>query len=570
MTRCLTRTTLLALALAACGGDAAPRIDSAAPDTAAATPAPAEAPRARQRALGAPRGGVDTVVVQRDSLVLRPDSTIRVDTSWVPRVDTITVAWAETTYVAVPDPPPVLAALPQDSVALPALTTRRISAGSTAASLQKALDEATCGDAVVLPAGASYTGNFKLRAKACDGWMTLAGDVPLPPAGTRLTDAAARAINAPRLLAPGNNAPALATVGAAHHWRVQGVVITQASPNALGDLVVLGGTGTAQDALEEVPHHLVLSHVVVTGTPTLKLKRGVRLNSAHTAIVDSWVGEVHTVGQDAQAVSGWNGPGPFLIQNNYLSATTETVMFGGSDPSIPGLIPSDIIIRGNHFHRPLAWRSPRVFYPVKNHFESKASRRLLLEGNVFENHWSDGQPSVWNIKSANQNGGCNHCQTVDLTARDNYIRNVYSGISITGAEAYSGGTAVHPARVHIAGLVMDSVFGQRAFNVGTVHGLRVEGVTVRSGSSWGFLYAASGAPSGVVVTDVVAPRGSYGIRDLARFPAEQRFDGVYLRGSPIAALAGRGVTFTSSPPADAGADVDRILALAARAVAGHP
>ena len=44
---------------------------------------------------------------------------------------------------------------------------------------------------------------------------------------------------------------------------------------------------------------------------------------------------------------GWNGPGPFLIENNYLEAAGENVMFGGSDPSIANLVPSNITIRRN-------------------------------------------------------------------------------------------------------------------------------------------------------------------------------------------------------------------------------
>ena len=36
---------------------------------------------------------------------------------------------------------------------------------------------------------------------------------------------------------------------------------------------------------------------------------------------------------------GWNGPGPFLIENNYLEAAGENIMFGGNDPSHPAADP---------------------------------------------------------------------------------------------------------------------------------------------------------------------------------------------------------------------------------------
>jgi hypothetical protein len=38
-------------------------------------------------------------------------------------------------------------------------------------------------------------------------------------------------------------------------------------------------------------------------------------------------------------------------------------MIGGSDPSIADLVPSDIVFRGNHFSRPMAWRNPIIPTP---------------------------------------------------------------------------------------------------------------------------------------------------------------------------------------------------------------
>ena len=61
-------------------------------------------------------------------------------------------------------------------------------------------------------------------------------------------------------------------------------------------------------------------------------------------------------------------------------------MFGGADPSIQNLVPSDIEIVGNHFNKPLAWQDPQG-YVIKNLFELKNARRVLVEGNVFENNW---------------------------------------------------------------------------------------------------------------------------------------------------------------------------------------
>ena len=54
------------------------------------------------------------------------------------------------------------------------------------------------------------------------------------------------------------------------------------------------------------------------------------MNSARTAVVDSYLSDFHEVGADNQAVASWNGPGPFKIVNNYLEASSENILFGGA------------------------------------------------------------------------------------------------------------------------------------------------------------------------------------------------------------------------------------------------
>src|SRR6059058_5987902 len=90
----------------------------------------------------------------------------------------------------------------------------------------------------------------------------------------------------------------------------------------------------------------------------------------------------------------WNGPGPFHILNNYLEAAGENIFFGGSTPAIPGLVPSNIEIRGNYLYKPMSWREGEAGYggtrwSVKDIFELKSARHVIFEGNVLENCWSD-------------------------------------------------------------------------------------------------------------------------------------------------------------------------------------
>ena len=91
----------------------------------------------------------------------------------------------------------------------------------------------------------------------------------------------------------------------------------------------------------------------VHGHLQVNARRGIALNGAAIAVIDSSSLNFHQMLEDSQAIAGWDGPGPFKIVNNHLEAAGENVLFGGADPSIQGLVPSDIEVRRNHFSKPL-------------------------------------------------------------------------------------------------------------------------------------------------------------------------------------------------------------------------
>ncbi len=230
--------------------------------------------------------------------------------------------------------------------------------------LQAALNAARPGDTILLEPGATYAGNFKLPVHGGTAYVTIrsaASDALLPAAGARMTPAYAAYL--PRIVSP-NNAPALRTAAGASYWRL---MLLEIGPTAVpsGTALDLGDGGNAQNALSLVPHHLIVDRVYVHGDPVNGQRRGIGLNSAHTTIVNSHVSDIKSIGQDSQAIAGWNGPGPFRIANNYLEAAGENVMFGGDDPRIDQLIPSDIEFRGNLVSRPMAWRNPVLPAPAQ-------------------------------------------------------------------------------------------------------------------------------------------------------------------------------------------------------------
>ena len=71
-------------------------------------------------------------------------------------------------------------------------------------------------------------------------------------------------------------------------------------------------------------------------------------------MLNSYISDIKAVNADSQAIAGYNGAGPFTIENNYLEAAGENVLFGGADPAVTNLVPSDIVLRRNHLFKPLA------------------------------------------------------------------------------------------------------------------------------------------------------------------------------------------------------------------------
>src|SRR5688572_2946426 len=313
-------------------------------------------------------------------------------------------------------------------------TTGRTIHVAAGESLQSALDEAQPGDRITLEAGATYEGPFKLRRKDGDAWIVIASNRlrELPP-GKRVNPALARLM--PKLISSSRSA--IVTDAGAHHYRFAGIEVAPAAGEFLHNLIELGG----DDAdLTEVPHHIVFDRAYIHGDPRKGGRRGVAFNGRELAVINSYLSDFKEVGADSQAISGWNGPGPFKIENNYLEGAGENVMFGGADPSINGLVPSDIEILRNHFAKPLRWKIDNPSYEgtpwaVKNLFELKNARRVLVEGNLLEHNWPHAQNGFAILFTPrNQEGRAPWSVVEDVTFRNNVVRSVAAGFNILGRD----------------------------------------------------------------------------------------------------------------------------------------
>ncbi len=315
-------------------------------------------------------------------------------------------------------------------VALPAAAqTITVPAGGD---LQVAIDRARPGDTVTLAPGAVYTGNFVLPANDGDQFITLrtADDARHPRAGQRVRPAIAGSL---AVLRSAGREPVLRTAPGAHHWRLT-LLELAANQDAAGDILALGDGGLAQHALSAVPHDLIVDRCYIHGDPERGQKRAIALNSGSTTLSNSYISDIKAVGQDSQAIAGWNGPGPYTIENNYLEAAGENFLLGGADPAIRGLVAQDVVFRRNHLTKRVAWRT--AGWQVKNLFELKNARRVLVEGNVFENVWTAAQTGYAILLTPrNQDGGAPWTAVEEITIRRNVVRHAGGGIVITGEDS---------------------------------------------------------------------------------------------------------------------------------------
>jgi hypothetical protein len=298
--------------------------------------------------------------------------------------------------------------------------------------LQAAIDAARPGDTILLQQGAVYEGGLILPAKGGNEYITIrsaASDAYLPGDGVRITPAYAGQL--PKIQGGTAGLPAIMTAPGAHHWRLQFLELVDTWP--YGDILALGDGSGEQWSLSTVAHDLVVDRVYIHGVSGQEQKRGIALNSASTTIKDSYIADIRLSNGDSQAIAGWNGPGPYTITNNFLEATGENFLLGGSDPAIYNLVPSDIVFRHNTVRKNPAWRAQG--YVVKNLIEFKNAQRVTIDGNILEYNWSGGQSGhAIVLTPRNQDGGAPWSVVQQVQITNNVIRHVSGVLNVLGTD----------------------------------------------------------------------------------------------------------------------------------------
>ena len=393
-------------------------------------------------------------------------------------------------------------------------TARTFAVGPSDIDLQAAINNASPGDTITLTPGATYTGPFTLPQKNGDGWIEISPaplERGLPPAGTRVQPFDARAMA--KLVAASGSV--ITADPGAHNYHLMGLEITATPGAQLTNLVDLGSSATSA---ADTPHDFQIDRCYLHGDPAAGARRGIALNSASTTVTDSYFSDFKAVGIDSQAISGWNGPGPFTISNNYLEAAGENLLFGGADPSIPNLVPASIQITRNLFSKPLTWQVGNRLYAgtewqVKNLLELKNAEHVKIDGNVLQYNWAAAQNGFAVLFTVrNQDGTAPWSTVTDVTFSNNVVQHVAAAVNILGHDDINPSAPGQDIKI-TNNLFLDVggtwTFG-RLFQV--LNGANDVSITHNTAIQTESVLFADEQPSqGFVFTGNIAPHNQYGV-----------------------------------------------------------
>lgn len=395
--------------------------------------------------------------------------------------------------------------------------------------VQAALDRANPGDTILLEAGATFRGALKLPNKSGSAYITIRSSAPdsqIPAQGVRLDPS--RYVNVlPKLVSVTNGEPAIMAMHGAHHYRFIAVEFGP-TPKGEGNIIAIGN-GDEQD-VNDLPHDFEFDRVFVHGSPVDGQRRGIALNGRRVKILNSYFSDIKRRGEESQAICGWGGDGPFEIVNNYLEGASQGVLFGGAIAPLQ-LVPSDIIVRDNHFNKPLNWREEG--WTVKNHFELKNARRVKIDHNLMTNNWAKGQNGTAILFTAANDSGPN-ARVEDVEFTNNIVRSAGTCVNIQGEEAKGG------RRLTIRNNIFDDISSEKwggdgQFLTATAwDGLIIENNTI---ITTGSITKAYGKPiNGFVFRFNIIPQNEYGFVGDGVTPGQKAID-VYFPGSQVSSNA---------------------------------
>jgi len=295
--------------------------------------------------------------------------------------------------------------------------------------LQAAINSAKPGDTITLAAGATFRGPIVLPAKKSDAspdsYITIqTASLDALPDGVRVSPTQASSM--PKIVSPGGQS-SIETAPGAHHYRFIGIEFAPAADSKyIYNLINIGSDEYSE--LPQFPHHLIFDRCYVHSTGLGKARRGFALNGGETSITNSYISGFAGPGDETQGICGWNGPGPFHIINNQVEGGGQNIFFGGGDPRMPGLVPSDVEIRRNFIYKPEDWKGKAT---IKAMFEMKNVRRLIIDGNmIIDAHTT----TAFALTVRNQGGTAPWSAVQEVQITNNVIKHANMAVNILGRD----------------------------------------------------------------------------------------------------------------------------------------
>ncbi len=204
-------------------------------------------------------------------------------------------------------------------------------------------------------------------------------------------------------------------------------------PDVVLNGIALVAANGEQTVLTDTGQRTILDRVRVLGSPQ-GAHRGILAHGQSGRYAGIYVAGI-TGSIDTQALCGWDGTRDLIVDDAYLEASGENVLFGGADAATADRMPTQIAITRSTLAKRPEWRTTHLEWTIKNIFEVKAGRDITLRDCLLENCWTDGQTG-WAvvITPRNQGGKAPFTVVEDVLIEGNHIRNVGAGFQTLGTD----------------------------------------------------------------------------------------------------------------------------------------
>jgi len=265
--------------------------------------------------------------------------------------------------------------------------------------------------------------------------------------------------------------------------------------------------------------NVVIDRCSLLGDPSFGAHRGVMLNGAGALVTQCHVDNIFDIGRDTQAISGWDGTRDVVIDDCYLEAAGEVVMFGGADSTAPDRMPTHIRVTNCTLTKNPDWYAKGA--QIKNALELKCAVDFEMENCILEyGGTSEGQGAYLILLSTrNQDGTAPWTTIQHVRIARCHARHGGAGIKILGRD--DGQPSVTMTDVVLDEVMFSDInpdqYGGDARGVtimGAPDALTLQNVTieaVRLGTTL-YLIPEPLYPTNLVLTNIKLPPSDYGMK----------------------------------------------------------